>query len=275
MSQQENPGSTYLLKFQELLKKRWLTPEQVFKAADENGDGSVTREEFRNFLASLGVSAWLDSSDSENLFAQFDTSGDGQINLKELEARLSDAAQQEIKKPAYTAVAAVHVDASSKFVALVAHNQMKSVLIAFVEEHRDFFAQVPIVTTGSTGKSIETSLGIAVEKRVASGPLGGDQAIGGMISEGRVSAVFFFKDPLSAHPHAADIEALTRLCDVHQVPYATNRGSAVGLMLALQKFGLDWQLGSDEHSIVSKYQQGQAKVIASVSSAHLSEGGKG
>ena len=125
---------------------------------------------------------------------------------------------------------------------------------------------MPLVTTGSTGKAMTESLGIPVEKLVASGPLGGDQAIGGLISEHKIAAIFFFKDPLSAHPHAADIEALTRLCDVHRVPYATNSASAIGLLMALRQFGLDWQIDRDQNTVLSRYQQTQSKVISKVSS---------
>ena len=74
---------------------------------------------------------------------------------------------------------------SSKFVSLVAHNDMKNVLINFVAGNKPFFSGLPLVTTGSTGRSLKNKLGIEVERLVASGPLGGDQAIGGMISEGQ------------------------------------------------------------------------------------------
>ena len=109
------------------------------------------------------------------------------------------------------------------------------------------------MTTGTTGRSLKNKLDIHVEKLVASGPLGGDQAIGGLISEGRISAIFFFKDPLSSHAHASDIEALTRLCDVHQIPYATNAASAQGLLMSLAEFGLDWDINKEESLIVQKY----------------------
>ena len=156
-------------------------------------------------------------------------------------------------------------EVDEKYIALVAHNERKSALKSFVAEHKDFFSKVTLVTTESTGRTLKESLGINVTELVASGPLGGDLAIGGMISEKKIAAIFFFKDPLSAHPHAADIEALTRLCDVHHVPYATNLASARGILMILQEFGTDWQLDADEHSIVEKYKQDQAKVIQSVS----------
>ena len=94
------------------------------------------------------------------------------------------------------------------------------------------------------------------------GPLGGDQAIGGLISEHRICAIFFFKDPLSSHAHASDIDALTRLCDVHQIPFATNAASAVGLIMAIDKLGLCWDLNATESPIVTAYKTQQSEVVA-------------
>ena len=70
---------------------------------------------------------------------------------------------------------------------------MKSSLIRFVEDHRNFFGRMPLVTTGITGRAMTDSLGIPVEKLVASGPLGGDQAIGGLICEHKIVAIFFLR----------------------------------------------------------------------------------
>merc|ERR1712170_238256 len=107
-------------------------------------------------------------------------------------------------------------DASAeRFVALVAHNNMKGAMVAFVEKHLWYFRRVKIVTTGSTGKLLQSRLGLEVAVMVKSGPLGGDQQVGAMMSENKVAGVFFFKDPLTAHMHNADIEALCRVADVH------------------------------------------------------------
>jgi len=263
MSNQNKELYLSLLRLHDLLESRWLSPEKVFSAADENGDGHITCDEFMLFLSTLGISAWSEQ-DSRLIFDHFDESGDGEIDLKEFEDKMLQLSQVAKKKVKYHKVDPIPVDESTRFVSLVAHNEMKSILLKFVEEQHDFFSQVPLVTTGSTGKSLEQRLGIPVEKLVASGPLGGDQAIGGMISENRISAIFFFKDPLSSHAHAADIEALTRLCDVHQIPYATNRASAIGLLMALKEFGLNWQMESDENSIVNKYKLRQSQVITAV-----------
>ena len=59
-----------------------------------------------------------------------------------------------------------------------------------------------------------------------SGPLGGDAEIGAMVTRGEMDAVIFFRDPLDKHPHDVDISMLMRLCDVHEIPLATNYKSA-------------------------------------------------
>lgn len=75
-----------------------------------------------------------------------------------------------------------------------------------------------------TGSHIEKA-GLEVTK-YKSGPLGGDAQIGGLVAEGKIDAVFFFRDPLDKHPHEPDIAMLMRLCDVYNVPLATNPAGA-------------------------------------------------
>jgi methylglyoxal synthase len=109
--------------------------------------------------------------------------------------------------------------------ALIAHDQKKPALVEFVLRHRDVFERFPLVATGRTGRLIEERTGLRVEC-VAHGPDGGDLIIGARVALGQVRAVIFFRDPLTAQPHEPDVSALMRVCDVHQVPLATNRGTA-------------------------------------------------
>jgi methylglyoxal synthase len=111
-------------------------------------------------------------------------------------------------------------------IALIAHDQQKEQMLEFVRAHRALFATHALVATGSTGRLLEEELHLTIE-RVAHGPAGGDLIIGGRVAEGRITAVFFFRDPLTAQPHEPDVSALMRVCDVHRVPLATN--SATGL----------------------------------------------
>ena len=131
-------------------------------------------------------------------------------------------------------------DSETVYISLIAHNNMKSALVDFVENHIEYFESVPLVATVNTGEALYKKLGISLTKKVASGPLGGDQTIGSLIAPGQLGAVFFFRDPLFSHPHQADIDALTRLCDVYQVPIATNPSTAEALVDYLSRKGLDF-----------------------------------
>jgi len=110
--------------------------------------------------------------------------------------------------------------------ALIAHDGKKASMVAFVMKRMDFFKRkdVELVGTGTTGTMIQNA-GLKVDL-VASGPMGGDAEIGAMVTRGEVDGVIFFRDPLDKHPHDVDISMLMRLCDVHEVPLATNYKSA-------------------------------------------------
>lgn len=112
-----------------------------------------------------------------------------------------------------------------KVIALIAHDQKKLDLITFAKDHRALLERFPLIATGTTGRLLQEKTGLAVTL-LLSGPLGGDQQIGARIAEGHVLAVLFFRDPLTAQPHEPDVSALMRLCDVHNVPLATNLAAA-------------------------------------------------
>jgi methylglyoxal synthase len=109
--------------------------------------------------------------------------------------------------------------------AIIAHDGRKADLIAFATWNRDALARFHLVATATTGQSLRHKVGLVVDT-VLSGPMGGDAQIAAMVAEGRVSAVLFFVDPLSAHPHDPDIRTLLRVCNVHEVPIATNVAAA-------------------------------------------------
>ena len=109
--------------------------------------------------------------------------------------------------------------------ALIAHDGKKDDMLRFAKEHIELLRRLALVATATTGSLLAADLGLEVE-RVASGPQGGDLEIGAMIVRGDVQAVVFFRDPLTAHPHEPDIQAVLKVCDVHDVPLATNRASA-------------------------------------------------
>ena len=109
-------------------------------------------------------------------------------------------------------------------IAIIAHDGKKAEMVAFLLENKEYLIQLDLVATGTTGKHVENA-GLNVE-RVLSGPLGGDAQIAAMVAEGNLGAVIFFRDPLDKHPHEPDVLMLLRLCDVHNVPLATNPASA-------------------------------------------------
>ena len=111
--------------------------------------------------------------------------------------------------------------------ALIAHDGKKASMVSFVMKRLEFFNRedVQIVATGTTGTMINHA-GVDKVERVSSGPMGGDAEIGSMVTRGEIDGVVFFRDPLDKHPHDVDISMLMRLCDVHDVPLATNYKSA-------------------------------------------------
>ena len=108
--------------------------------------------------------------------------------------------------------------------ALIAHDELKDEMVAFVENHAAALGECELVTTGTTGKRIADETGLAVNRQ-ASGPLGGDLQIGAMIADGTIDGVVFLRDPLTAQAHEPDISALLRVCDVKDIPLATNVAS--------------------------------------------------
>ncbi len=109
--------------------------------------------------------------------------------------------------------------------ALIAHDAKKDEIVEFAKKYRDILALCGLVATGHTGQRIREEAQLEVET-LLSGPMGGDQQIGSRIACERVHMVIFFRDPLTAQPHEPDVSALLRLCDVHNIPLATNLNSA-------------------------------------------------
>ena len=106
-------------------------------------------------------------------------------------------------------------------------------MVAFLRDHLTFLHQkgVELVATGTTGSHVERA-GLTVEK-VESGPRGGDAQIAAMVTEGKITAVIFFRDPFDKHPHEPDIAMLMRICDVHNIPLATNPATAELILVGL------------------------------------------
>lgn len=112
-----------------------------------------------------------------------------------------------------------------KRVALVAHDNKKHELVAWCKKHLATLSQHELSATGTTGLVIERETGVAINKLI-SGPLGGDQQIGSLITEGKMDVLIFFWDPFEPMPHDPDVKALLRVAAVWNIPVACNASSA-------------------------------------------------
>lgn len=118
-------------------------------------------------------------------------------------------------------------------IAVIAHDGKKADMVAFIMKRLDFFKKVDVMATGTTGKHIEHA-GLDVNC-LKSGPLGGDAQIASLISDGKIDAVVFFIDPLGLHPHQVDVNMLLRICNVYNIPLATNYSTASLVISGLEK----------------------------------------
>ncbi|HEY9817301.1 MAG TPA: methylglyoxal synthase [Candidatus Obscuribacterales bacterium] len=119
-------------------------------------------------------------------------------------------------------------------IALIAHDHKKDDMVNFVRTHRTCFARYNLIATGTTGQRIQEGTHLKVEQML-SGPLGGDAQIAAQVATKDVVAVIFLIDPLYAQPHEPDIQALLRICNVHNVPLATNLATAEAIALSLKQ----------------------------------------
>jgi methylglyoxal synthase len=110
-------------------------------------------------------------------------------------------------------------------IALIAHDGRKADLVAFATFNRGRLAEFDLVATATTGALLIDKVGLPCQK-VLSGPQGGDAQIAAMVAEGSVGVVIFLVDPLTSHPHDPDIQTVLRVCNVHNVPIATNVAAA-------------------------------------------------
>lgn len=126
-----------------------------------------------------------------------------------------------------------------KSVSLVAHDNMKSELISWCQQYQEQLTPHTLYATGTTGLHIEKQTGLTINKLI-SGPLGGDQQIGALITEQKIDIMIFFWDPLEAQPHDPDVKALLRLAAVWNIPVACNRATA-DLLITSPLFSTSYQ----------------------------------
>jgi len=118
-----------------------------------------------------------------------------------------------------------------KRIALVAHDNRKADLLDWVRENNESLVKHRLICTGTTGKLVEEALKQYTDQtpditKLKSGPLGGDQQLGAMITDGEIDIMIFFWDPMQPQPHDVDVKALLRITVLYNVPTACNRSTA-------------------------------------------------
>ena len=124
-------------------------------------------------------------------------------------------------------------------IALIAHDTKKELMVQFCIAYCGVLSKHNLCATGTTGKMVAEATGLNVQ-RYLSGSQGGDQQIAARISCNEIDLLLFFRDPISVKPHEPNDMNLLRLCDVHNIPVATNI-AAEALIHALERGDLDWR----------------------------------
>ncbi len=125
-------------------------------------------------------------------------------------------------------------------IALIAHDKKKELMIQFCIAYKGILENHVLCATGTTGGLVSEATGLDIH-RFLSGPQGGDQQIGARIAYNEIDLVLFFRDPLTPQAHEPDVSALLRLCDVHNIPVATNVATAEVLILGLERGDMAWR----------------------------------
>lgn len=125
-------------------------------------------------------------------------------------------------------------------IALIAHDTKKELMVQFCIAYCGVLSKHNLCATGTTGKMVAEATGLNVQ-RYLSGSQGGDQQIAARISCNEIDLLLFFRDPISVKPREPNDMNLLRLCDVHNIPVATNIATAEALIHALERGDLDWR----------------------------------
>lgn len=125
-------------------------------------------------------------------------------------------------------------------IALIAHDKKKELMIQFCIAYSGILSKHNLCATGTTGKLVQEATGLDIQKFL-SGPQGGDQQIGARIAYDEIDLVLFFRDPLTAQQNEPDAMSIVRLCDMHNIPVATNVATAEVLIHGLERGDLDWR----------------------------------
>lgn len=125
-------------------------------------------------------------------------------------------------------------------IALIAHDSKKELMTQFCIAYCGILSKHSLCATGTTGKLVSEATGLEIEKYL-SGPQGGDQQIGSRIACDEIDVLLLFRDPISPNPGEPNENNILRLCDVHNIPVATNIATAEALIHSLERGDLDWR----------------------------------
>ena len=125
-------------------------------------------------------------------------------------------------------------------IGLIAHDSKKALMQNLCIAYRGILSKHQLFATGTTGRLIEEVTNLSIHKYLA-GPLGGQQQLGAQIAQNDIDAVIFLRDPSNPKPHEPNVNDVIRLCDVHNIPMATNLATAEIIILALDRGDLDWR----------------------------------
>ena len=125
-------------------------------------------------------------------------------------------------------------------IALIAHDNKKKLMENLCIAYRHILCKHNLFATGTTGRLIEETANLSVHKYLA-GHLGGEQQLGAQVASNDIDIVIFLRDPVSPKNYEPDINSILRLCDVHNIPLASNLATAEILLLALDRGDLDWR----------------------------------
>ena len=125
-------------------------------------------------------------------------------------------------------------------IGLIAHDSKKTLMQNFCIAYKGILSKHQLFSTGTTGRLIEEVTNLSVHKYLA-GPLGGAQQLGSQIAQNDIDALIFLRDPMEPKSHEPNVNDVVRLCDVYNIPMATNLATAELIVLALDRGDLDWR----------------------------------
>ena len=125
-------------------------------------------------------------------------------------------------------------------IAIIAHDAKKELMTQFCIAYCGILSRHKLFATGTTGKLVAEATGLDIV-RFLCGAQGGDQQIGSLIACNEIDMLLIFSDPLDPKEHEPNVNSLLRICDVHNVPAATNIATAEALIHSLDRGDLDWR----------------------------------